>query len=136
MQLRFRHEAEYEASAKLHIGRCCNQLLASVLYYARIQAVRDHYYKLENRRLKEKFAGQHYLQKHEYMVVRPWWCTVVSWEALVDEWCDVNWIATSKKNRDNRLNSKYKAHRGGSNSLTTVCQKLVPSKILNKLSKF
>uniref|UniRef100_A0ACD5UIW8 Uncharacterized protein n=1 Tax=Avena sativa TaxID=4498 RepID=A0ACD5UIW8_AVESA len=28
------------------------------------------------------------------------------------------------KNRGNRLTSKYKVHRGGSNSLTTICQKL------------
>uniref|UniRef100_A0ACD5YDI0 Uncharacterized protein n=1 Tax=Avena sativa TaxID=4498 RepID=A0ACD5YDI0_AVESA len=124
LQLRFRHEPEYEATTKLHVGKCCNQLLVSVLYYARIQAIQDHAYKTENHRMKDKLAGRRYLEKNEYMAQRPWWCTEVSWEVLVDEWCSSKWIEQSMKNRGNRLTSKYKVHRGGSNSLTTICQKL------------
>lgn len=33
-------------------------------------------------------------------------------------------ILVTKRNRENRVNSKYKAYRGGSYSLTTICQKL------------
>jgi hypothetical protein len=83
--MRFRYEPEYEATAKLHIKKCCNQLLVSVLYYDRIQAILDHVYKIENRRIKDKHARRRYLEKHEYMAQRPWWCTDVSWEVLVDE---------------------------------------------------
>ena len=127
LQLRFRHDPEYEATAKLHVGKCCNQLLVSVLYYARIQAILDHAYKTENRKLKDKNAGQRYLEKDEYMAQKPWWCTDVSWEVLVDEWCSSKWIEQSMKNRANRLTAKYKPHKGGSNSLTTISQKLVQS---------
>ena len=65
LQLRFRHEPEYGETAKLHLEKCCNQLLVSVLYYARIQAILDHVYKIENRKIKDKLAGQRYLEKGE-----------------------------------------------------------------------
>ncbi|XBJ21771.1 hypothetical protein VPH35_000269 [Triticum aestivum] len=41
-----------------------------------------------------------------------------------NEWCSEEWIAKSKKNRDNRVSSKFKPHKGGSNSMTTISQKM------------
>ncbi|VAH59155.1 hypothetical protein VPH35_043754 [Triticum aestivum] len=41
-----------------------------------------------------------------------------------DEWCSEEWIAKSKKYRANRCSSKFKPHKGGSNSMTTISQKM------------
>ncbi|XBI52005.1 hypothetical protein VPH35_034447 [Triticum aestivum] len=41
-----------------------------------------------------------------------------------DEWCSEEWIAKSKKYRVNRCSSKFKPHKGGSNSMTTITQKM------------
>ncbi|XBH84229.1 hypothetical protein VPH35_072466 [Triticum aestivum] len=41
-----------------------------------------------------------------------------------DEWCSEEWIAKSKKYRANRFSSNFKPHKGGSNSMTTISQKM------------
>lgn len=122
--LRFRFEPDYECVARQQVGRCADILLNGIKYYARIQAIQDHYLKVKNRQLRDKIAGQQYLTKEQYFAQKPVWCNEEAWNALADDWCDPKFREKSEKNRANRASSKYKPHRGGSNSIATVCQKL------------
>lgn len=74
--------------------------------------------------MNDKLAGQYYLDRDEYLVQRQGWLQEEAWVILVNEWCSEEWIAKSKKNRDNRVSSKFKPHKGGSNSMTTISQKM------------
>lgn len=41
--LRYKYEDAYSEKAKQHVRRCCKALFPSIFYYARIQAVIDHF---------------------------------------------------------------------------------------------
>lgn len=82
MQLRFRYEPTKEAEIKEHIGRCCDQLLGSILYSARINATVDHFRTVKERFICDKIAGQFYLTKEEYEAQRPIWCKEACWSVL------------------------------------------------------
>uniref|UniRef100_A0A0E0KDV2 Uncharacterized protein n=1 Tax=Oryza punctata TaxID=4537 RepID=A0A0E0KDV2_ORYPU len=87
-------------------------------------AIHDHYLEVKKRQVRDKIAGQQYLTKEKYIAQKPSWCSQEAWSALADEWCDPKFRGKSEKNRANRASSKYKPHKGGSNSIATVCQKL------------
>ncbi|XP_015689722.2 uncharacterized protein LOC107303725 isoform X1 [Oryza brachyantha] len=123
--LRFRCEPQYAEAARQHVGRCCKVLITSVMYYARINAIIDHCRKVEKqKKISDKAAGHCYLLRNEYIAQKPKWCTQEAWAVLVDEWCDPSWIKKSEKSRANRTNSKYKPHKGGSNSIAIIRQKM------------
>uniref|UniRef100_A0A8R7JVM3 Uncharacterized protein n=1 Tax=Triticum urartu TaxID=4572 RepID=A0A8R7JVM3_TRIUA len=46
--LRYKYEDAYSEKAKQHVRRCCKTLLPSIFYYARIQAIVEHFWKIEN----------------------------------------------------------------------------------------
>ncbi|XP_062206347.1 uncharacterized protein LOC133908371 [Phragmites australis] len=43
---------------------------------------------------------------------------------MADEWSNQDWIQKSITNRANRYSTTFKPHKGGSNSIATICQKL------------
>lgn len=124
-QLRFRYEPEHENAARLHVGECCKQVLTGLKYYARIQAIVDHYRIVKGVKMCDKMAGQKYLTRAEYHARRPIWCYEATWNAMIDEWCNPDWIRKSETNRANRYTTRFKPHKGGSNSIAMICQKLV-----------
>ena len=75
--------------------------------------------------MNDKLAGQYYLDRAQYLVQRQGWLGKEAWVVVVDEWCSEEWIAKSKKYRANRFSSNFKPHKGGSNSMTTISQKMV-----------
>ncbi|XP_037479431.1 uncharacterized protein LOC119356560 [Triticum dicoccoides] len=68
--LRYKYEDAYSEKAKQHVRRCCKALLPSIFYYARIQAIIDHFRKTENTNMNDKLAGQYYLDRAQYLVQR------------------------------------------------------------------
>uniref|UniRef100_A0A0E0CIY8 Uncharacterized protein n=1 Tax=Oryza meridionalis TaxID=40149 RepID=A0A0E0CIY8_9ORYZ len=84
--LRFRFEPDYECVVRQEVGRCADILLNGIKYYARIQAIQDHYLKVKNRQLRDKIAGQQYLTKEQYIAQKPVWCSEEAWSALADDW--------------------------------------------------
>uniref|UniRef100_A0A8R7V154 Uncharacterized protein n=1 Tax=Triticum urartu TaxID=4572 RepID=A0A8R7V154_TRIUA len=74
--------------------------------------------------MNDKLAGQYYLDRDQYLVQSQGWLGKEAWVVVVDEWCSEEWIAKSKKYRANRCSSKFKPHKGGSNSMTTISQKM------------
>lgn len=114
----------------MHVRKCCGVLLGWLKYYARIQAIIDHCRKVEGVQICDKRAGLRYLSKEEYLAQQPEWCDQMAWDAMATVWVDPEWIEKSKTNRANRKTPKFKPHRGGSNSIATVRQKLVTFKLL------
>lgn len=124
--LRFKHQPSQDQAraAKVHVRKCCGVLLGWLKYYARIQAIMDHCRKVEGVQICDKRAGLRYLSKEEYLAQQPEWCDQMAWDAMATVWVDPEWIEKSKTNRANRKTPKFKPHRGGSNSIATVRQKL------------
>lgn len=89
--LRFRYEHDHEYASRRHVGECCNQLLRGLKYYARIQAILDHFRTVEGVQICDKVAGLRYLSKAEYMAQQPSWCDDTTWNAMTDEWCHPDW---------------------------------------------
>ncbi|KAL6839052.1 hypothetical protein ACP4OV_031106 [Aristida adscensionis] len=122
--LRFRYDHENEDKAREQVGRCCKHLIGSIMYYARINATLDHFRKVKNRLISDKIAGTFYLSRDEYITQRPAWCKEDCWRALATEWSHPDFQKKSETNRANRLSHKFKPHKGGSNSIAVVRQKL------------
>jgi len=101
------------------------------MYYARITATMDHFWIVEKRKICDKIAGKFYLTWEEYIAQRPEWLLERCWEALATEWSSPEFKQTSEKNRANRYSQKFKPHKGGSNSIATIRQKLVSVHLLN-----
>ena len=95
------------------------------MYYARITATIDHFRNVEGRKICDKIAGQFYLMREEYSAQRPTWCKQDCWEVLATEWSSAEFRQRSEKNRANRGSHKFKPHKGGSNSIAIIRQKLV-----------
>lgn len=127
LQLRFRYKPEDAEEISKHVGRCCGELLSSINYYARIQAILDHCRNVEKVNICDKVAGRRYLTREQYVAQKPKWCDEDAWRFFADKWSNPEWVQKSETNRANRYTPRYKPYRGGSNSIATVCQKLVSS---------
>jgi hypothetical protein len=125
LQIRFRFNPSKEDVSREHVGVCCSQLLGSIMYYLRITATIDYFCKVENRKICDKIVGQFYLTRDEYIAQRPNWFKEDCWAVLAIEWSSDEFKKRSETNRANRLSHKFKPHRGGSNSIATIRQKLV-----------
>jgi len=101
------------------------------MYYARITATMDHFRIVEKRKICDKIAGKFYLTREEYIAQRPEWLLERCWEALAMEWSSPEFKQRSETNRANRYSQKFKPHKGGSNSIATIRQKLVSVHLLN-----
>lgn len=86
--LRYKYEDAYSEKAKQHVRRCCKALLPSIFYYARIQAIIDHFQKTENTNMNDKLDGQYYLDRAQYLVQRQGSLGKEAWVVVVDEWCN------------------------------------------------
>ena len=95
------------------------------MYYARITATMDHFRIVEGRKICDKIAGQFYLTREEYKQD--------CWDALATEWTSPEFKERSKKNCQNRLSRRFKPHRGGSNSIAVMRQKMVSVHLLLKI---
>jgi hypothetical protein len=71
-----------------------------------------------------------YLTRDEYIAQRPEWLLESCWEALATEWSSPEFKQRSETNRANRYSQKFKPHKGGSNSIATIRQKLVSVHLL------
>ncbi|CAD6233727.1 unnamed protein product [Miscanthus lutarioriparius] len=121
---RFRFNPAKENESRKHVGSSCSQLLYSIMYYARITAPMDNFRIVEKRRICDKIAGKFYLTREEYIAQRPEWMLERCWEALATEWSSPEFKQRSKTNLANRYSQKFKPHKGGSNSIATIRQKL------------
>jgi len=130
LQLRFRFNPSKEDISREHVGVCCSQLLGSIMYYLRITATIDHFRKVESRKICDKIAGQFYLMCDEYIAQQPSWFERDCWVALATEWSSPEFKKKSETNRVNRCSRKFKPHKGGSNSIATIKQKLVSVQLL------
>ncbi|TVU41514.1 hypothetical protein EJB05_15041, partial [Eragrostis curvula] len=122
--LRFRYDPTKESETREHVGRCCDQLIGSIIYYARIYATIDHFRVVKKRMICDKIAGKFYLTMEEYIAQRPMWCKEACWGVLAAEWSHPDFQKRSERNRANRCSRKFKPHKGGSNSIATIRQKL------------
>ncbi|KAL6639429.1 hypothetical protein ACP70R_023159 [Stipagrostis hirtigluma subsp. patula] len=122
--LRFRYDPENEEKARQHVGNCCKQLIGSIMYYARIYATMEHFRIVEHRNICDKIAGKFYLSRAQYVARCPIWCKEDCWESMASEWSDTKFQKKSATNRANRYSRKFKPHKGGSNSIAVVRQKL------------
>ncbi|XP_039832280.1 uncharacterized protein LOC120692956 [Panicum virgatum] len=113
---RFRFNLAKEDESREVVGACCSDLLGSIMYYARITATMDHFRIVEGRKICDKIAGQFYLTREEYKQD--------CWDALATEWTSPEFKERSKKNCQNRLSRRFKPHRGGSNSIAVMRQKM------------
>lgn len=95
------------------------------MYYARITATMEHFRLVEGRKICDKIAGQFYLTREEYIDRRLTWCKQDCWDVLATEWSSPEFKQRSQKNRANRLSSRFKPHKGGSNSIAVIRQKMV-----------
>ena len=95
------------------------------MYYARITATMDHFRHVEKRKICDKIAGHFYLRRQEYIDQRLPWCKQDCWDALATEWSSPEFKQKSEQNRANRQSRKFKPHKGGSNSIAVIRQKLV-----------
>ena len=98
-------------------------------YYARITATMKHFREVE-RTICDKIAGHFYLMREEYAARCPTWCKQACWDVLATEQSSPEFKQRSEKNRANRYNRKFKPHKGGSNSIATIRQKLVSVQLL------
>ena len=130
LQLRFRFNPSKEDISREHVGVSCSQLLGSIMYYLRITATIDHFRKVESRKICDKIAGQFYLTRDEYIAQQPSWFERDCQVALATEWSSPEFKKKSETNRVNRCNRKFKPHKGGSNSIATIRQKLVSVQLL------
>jgi len=130
LQQRFRFNPAKEVESKEHVGACCSVLLGSILYYARITATMEHFREVEKRTICDKLAGQFYLKREEYAARCPTWCKEACWDVLALQWSGPKFKDRSEKNRANRYSRKFKPHKGGSNSIATIRQKLVSVQLL------
>ena len=103
------------------------------MYYARITATMDHFRIVEGRKICDKIAGQFYLTREEYIAQRLTWCKQDCWDALTTEWSSPKFKERSEKNRQNCLSWRFKPHRGGSNSIAVMRQKMVSVHLLLKI---
>jgi hypothetical protein len=100
------------------------------MYYLRITATIDHFRKVEKRKICDKMAGQFYLTRDDYIAQQPPWFPRDAWEVLATDWSSPKFKEKSEKNRANRCSDKFKPHKGGSNSIATIRQKLVSVQLL------
>ena len=133
LQERFRFNPAKEDESREVVGACCSDLLGSIMYYARITATMDHFRIVEGRKICDKIAGQFYLTREEYIAQRLTWCKQDCWDALATEWSSPEFNERSEKNRQNRLSRRFKPHRGGSNSIAVIRQKMVSVHLLLKI---
>jgi hypothetical protein len=75
-------------------------------------------------------TGQHYLTRDEYLAQKPNWFPQDAWVVWATELSSPKFKEKSEKNRANRCSDKFKPHRGGSNSIATMRQKLVSVQLL------
>ncbi|KAL6645213.1 hypothetical protein ACP70R_016821 [Stipagrostis hirtigluma subsp. patula] len=122
--LRFRYDHDNEDRAREQVARCCKHLIGSIMYYARIYATMEHFRIVKERKICDKIAGRFYLSRDEYVARCPLWCKEDCWRALAAEWSHSDFQKKSETNRANRLSRKFKPHRGGSNSIAVIRQKL------------
>ncbi|TVU17372.1 hypothetical protein EJB05_33403, partial [Eragrostis curvula] len=122
--LGFRYDPSEESEIREHIGRCCDQLLGSIIYYARVYATIDHFRTVKARWICDKIAGRFYLTKQEYKDQHPIWCKEECWSVLAAEWSHPDFKNRSERNRANRYSQKFKPHKGGSNSIAAIRQKM------------
>jgi hypothetical protein len=125
LQLRFRYDPSKESEIKVHIGQCCDQLLGSIIYYARINATLEHFRIVKKRIICDKIVGKFYLTKDEYEDQCHVWCKDECWSVLATQWSHPDFQTRSEINRSNRYSRKFKPHKGGSNYITAIRQKLV-----------
>lgn len=125
LQERFRFNPAREDESRKVVGACCSDLLGSIMYYARITSTMDHFRIVERRKICDKNAGQLYLIREEYIARGLTWCKQDGWDALATEWSSPEFKEKSEKNCKNRLSKKFKPHRGGSNSIAVIRQKMV-----------
>ncbi|CAL5078980.1 unnamed protein product [Urochloa decumbens] len=121
---RFRFDPAEENKARANVAQSCSTLLGSIMYYARIKATMDHFRTKKGRKICDKIAGQFYLTKEEYIAERQMWCKQDCWNAMAAEWSHPDFQKKSMRNRANRYSPKFKPHKGGSNSIATIVQKL------------
>jgi hypothetical protein len=126
VQLRFRYDPENEDNAR-QVARCCKQLLGSIVYYARVYATMDHFRMVEEMVIYDKITGKFYLSLQEYVAQRPVWCPEDCWCALAKESSHPDFKKKSETNRANCYSHKFEPHKGGSNSIAAIRQKLVSS---------
>ncbi|TVU01241.1 hypothetical protein EJB05_53279, partial [Eragrostis curvula] len=79
---------------------------------------------VKNRVICDKIAGKFYLTMEEYIEQRPMWCKEACWSVLAAEWSNSDFQKRSERNRANRNSCIFKPHKGGSNSIATIRQKL------------
>lgn len=94
----------------------------------------DHCRKVENLTICDKVAGRRYLTSQQYINQQPSWFAENAWNVLANEWSNPDFIKRSETNRANHYKGRFKPHRGGSNSIATIIQKLLSSKLLLFLS--
>ena len=131
MQQRFRFNPAKEVESREHVGSCCSVLLGSIIYYARITATMEHFREVEKRTICDKIVGHFCLTREEYVARCQPWCKQSCWDVLATEWSSPEFKQRSEKNRANRYSRKFKPHKGGSNSIATIREKLVSVQFLN-----
>ncbi|CAL5084017.1 unnamed protein product [Urochloa decumbens] len=64
------------------------------------------------------------INREEYIARRQKWCSEDCWAALATEWSSPEFKEKSVRNRGNRRSHNFKPHKGGSNSIAVIRQKL------------
>jgi hypothetical protein len=90
----------------------------------------EHFREVEKRTICDKIAGHFYLTREEYAARCPTWCKEACWDVLAMEWSSPKFKERSETNRANRYSRKFKPHKGGSNFIATIREKLVCVQLL------
>jgi hypothetical protein len=80
----------------------------------------------EKKKICDMIAGQFYLTRDEYIAPLQQDC----WKVLATEWSSPEFKKKPETNRANHGSRKFKPHKGGSNSIATIRQKLVSVQLL------